>query len=168
MKFNRTAIYGALAALLFGAGLAFAQITTAPLVSGVNSADAFLDIPYGNAASTTYYASALQLRAFMLGQNGGQNAVPTLTTSTSVCGGSTATVKGTGVSGQVTEGSTASTSCVVTFPVAYVTAPECFVSLNNTADGSLKCSTTTTAMTVTQTSASSNVMNYLVIGLPGG
>lgn len=168
MKLNRKFILGALGLLAF-AGLAVAQITTAPLVPTVRPADAFLDIPNGQVSSTTQYASALQLRAFLLGQNSGQNAAPTLTTTTSICGGSTAVLTGgTGVSGQVAEGTTASTSCVITFPVAYVTAPECFVSLNNVADTALKCSTSTTALTVTQTSASSNVLNYLVLGLPGG
>lgn len=155
-------------ALALCGGLAIAQITTAPLVATVNSADAFLDIPNGVVSSTTQYASALQLRAFMLGQSSAQNAVPTLTTSTSICGGTGATVKGTGVSGQVAEAASASTSCVITFPAAYATAPECFVSLNNVADTALKCATTTTTLTVTQTSASSNVLNYLVVGLPGG
>ena len=41
-------------------------------------------------------------------------------------------------------------------------------SINNVADSSLKCATSTTALTVTQTSASSNVLNYLIVGLPGG
>jgi hypothetical protein len=167
---KRKVLFGGLiCGALLAAGLALAQITTAPLVSTINAADAFLDISTGSLTQTTsVYASALQLRAFMLGQNSAQNAVPTLTTTTSICGGSTATVKGTGVSGQVSEGTTASTSCVVAFPVAYATAPECFVSINNVADTALKCSTTISAMTVTQTSASSNVMNYLIVGLPGG
>ena len=160
-KFGLAAVLGLLAL----GGIAVAQITTAPLVAAVSSNDAFLDIPNGQVASTNYYASATQLRAFMLGQN----TFPTLTTTTSICGGSTAVLTGgTGVSGQVAEGTTASTSCVITFPVAYKTAPECFVSLNGVADTALKCSTSTTALTVTQTSASSNVLNYLVIGLPGG
>lgn len=150
------------------AGVAVAQIVTPPQVQTVNPADLFQDIPNGVSATTNVYASALQLRAWMLGQSSAQNAVPVLTTTTSVCGGSTATVKGTGVSGQVAEGTTASTSCVITFPVAYVTAPECFVSINNVADTALKCATSTTALTVTQTSASSNVLNYLIVGLPGG
>jgi hypothetical protein len=167
MKFNRKIILAAIVGLAL-CGAAVAQIVTAPLVAAVSAADAFQDIPNGLTASTNVYASALQLRAFFLGQNSSQNAAPTLTTSTSICGGTGATVKGTGVSGQVTEAATASTSCVITFPVAYVTAPECFVSLNNVADTALKCSTSTTAATVTQTSASSNVLSYLIVGLPGG
>lgn len=167
MKFTFKRIGLALAGLLF-AGAALAQIVVPSTVASINPGDLFQDIPNGVAATTNVYASALQLRAWMLGQNSAQNAAPTLTVTTSVCGGSTATVKGTGVSGQVAEGSTASTSCVITFPAAYLTAPECFVSLNNVADTALKCSTSTTAATVTQTSASSNVLNYLIVGLPGG
>lgn len=156
-------------ALFCAGGLAVAQITILPTVTSIAAGDLFQDLPGGVAKQTSVYASALQVRAFMLGQNSAQNAAPTLTTSTSVCGGSTAVLTGgTGVSGQVAEGTTASTSCVITFPVAYITAPECFVSLNNVADTALKCSTSTTALTVTQTSASSNVLNYLLVGLPGG
>lgn len=167
MKFNRKIALGA-AALVALCGAALAQIVSPPQVASINGTDLFQDISRGVSTTTNYYATALQLRAFMLGQNSAQNAVPVLTTSGSTCGGSSATVSGTGVSGQVTEGSSASTSCVITFPVAYVTAPECFVSINNVADGSLKCATSTTALTVTQTSASSNVLNYLLVGVPGG
>lgn len=167
MKFNRKMLFGLVAALAI-TGAAVAQIVTAPLVSTINATDAFQDIVNGQVSSTNYYASALQLRAWMLGQNSAQNAVPVLTTSTTVCGGSTATVKGTGVSGQIAEGSSASTSCVVTFPVAYVTAPECFVSIDNVTDSSLKCATSTTAMTITKSSAASEKINYLALGLPGG
>lgn len=160
-------LVGALA-MLGLAGVAVAQIVTLPQVSAISSTDLFQDIQRGVPTSTTIYASAAQLRSWVLGQ-GLHTAAPTLTTSTSVCGGSTAAFTGgTDVSGQVAEGTTASTSCVITFATPFVSAPECFVSLNNVADTALKCATTTTAMTVTQTSASSNVLNYLVVGLPGG
>lgn len=158
----------AAAALAFGSpGLALAQVTV-PIVSTVGSNDAVQDIQNSQSAPTNFYATVLQLRSFTLGQNSQHLTAPTLTTTTSICGGSTATVSGTDTSGQVTEGSSASTSCVITFAKAFVTAPECFVSINNVADTALKCATTTTTMTVTQTSASSNVLNYLVVGLPGG
>jgi hypothetical protein len=170
MKFNVRKFlgFGIAAALFLAGGLAIAQIVTLPTVSTIYSTDLFQDISTGVPRQTNVYATALQMRAFFLGQNSSQNATPTITTSTSICGGSAATINGTGVSGQVTEGSTASTSCVITFPVAYVTAPECFVSIQNLADTALKCSTSTTAATITQTSASSNVLSYLFIGLPGG
>jgi hypothetical protein len=167
----RTKILLAACGLTVAAGLAYAQVTTLPGVSFINPTDLFQDVPNGVAGTTSVYATGTQLRTFVLSQGGGvsHTGAPALTTSGSTCGGSTAALTGgSDVSGQVAEGSSASTSCVITFSKAFVTAPECFVSLNNVADGSLKCATSTTALTVTQTSASSNVLNYLVVGLPGG
>ena len=159
-------ISAAFAALAIS-GAALAQVTL-PYVQSISPTDAFQDIQNGTPLATNYYATAAQLRSWFLGQSI-HTGTPTLTTSTSICGGTTNTaISGTDVSGQVTEGTSASTSCVITFAKAFVTAPECFVSINNVADSSLKCSTSTTALTVTQTSASSNVLNYLVIGLAGG
>lgn len=158
---------GASLALACG-GLAVAQIVTVPTVSSIGSTDAFHELPNGQTASTNVYASAAQLKSWILGQNSQHLTAPTLTTSTTVCGGSTATVSGTDTSGQVAEGSSASTSCVITFAKAFVTAPECFVSIDNLTDSALKCHATTTTLTVTQSSASSNVLNYLVVGLAGG
>lgn len=161
-------VIAASALALSVAGIGVAQIVTPVTVPSMTAADLFSDIYNGQSAPTNVYATILQMRSFVLGQNSQHLAAPTPTTTTSICGGSTATISGTDTSGQVTEGSTASTSCVVTFAKAFVTAPECFVSLNNVADTALKCATTTTTLTVTQTSASSNVLNYLVVGLPGG
>lgn len=158
---------GAVGALAFG-GLAIAQIVTPPQVPQMTSSDVFQDIYNGQSASTNVYASISQIRSYILGQGSQHLAAPVATVTTSVCGGTGAAVTGTDTSGQVAEAASASTSCVLTFATPFAKAPECFVSLNNVADTALKCSTTTTALTVTQTSASSNVLNYLVVGLPGG
>lgn len=161
-------LIGASLAVLVFAAPVDAQPVQAPLVSTMGSADAFQDIYGGYGSTTNLYASIPQIRSYVLGQNSQHLTAPVPTITTSICGGSAATVSGTDTSGQVTEGSTASTSCVLTFAKAFATAPECFVSINNVADTALKCSTSTTAATVTQTSASSNVLNYLIVGLPGG
>lgn len=168
MKSLKTTILlaGAALAVALGCG-AQAQIVTLPQVSTINSTDLFQDIPTGNAGSLNVYASMANIRSWVLGQ-GIHTTAPTLTTTTSICGGSAATVNGTDLSGVVTEAASASTSCVITFATPFITAPECFVSLNNVADTALKCATTTTAATVTQTSASSNVLNYLIVAQPGG
>jgi hypothetical protein len=165
MKF--LAKFAFVSALALSPGLVLAQVTL-PTVASVNPTDLIPDVVNGQPGAAWNFETALQNRSFVLGQNSQHLAAPTLTTTTSVCGGTGATVKGTDLSGQVAEASSASTSCVITFATAFATAPECFVSINNVSDSSLKCSTTTTAMTVTQTSASSNVLNYLVVGLPGG
>lgn len=159
---------GAAMLALAGAGATHAQSVTPPQVTTVNPTDLVQVIPNGVPQPNNVYASELNLRSFHLGQAAGHTAAPVLTTSTTVCGGSTATVLGTDVSGQITEGSSASTSCVVTFAKAFVTAPECYVSINNVTDSSLKCATSTTAMTITKSSAASELINYLILGLPGG
>ena len=161
---------GGLAALALTSAPALvqAQQVAPPTVSTMYPGDLFQDIINGYGTNTNQYASILQMRSFVLGQNSQHLTAPTLTTTTSVCGGTGATVKGTDTSGQIAEASTASTSCVVTFATPFASAPSCYVSINNVADTALKCSTSTTALTITQTSASSNVVNYLVIGLPGG
>lgn len=164
--FKKLGLIGASLAVLALAGAAQAQVTL-PTVTQINPGDLIQDIPNGFPQYTNIYASAAQVRSWMLAQ-GIHTGTPVPTVTTSVCGGSTAAISGTDVSGQVAEGTTASTSCVITFAKAFATAPECFVSLNNVADTALKCATTTTTLTVTQTSAPSNVLNYLVVGLPGG
>lgn len=148
---------------------AIAQFVTPTQVTSIGTTDLFQDIPKGASTQVNVYASGSQLRSWIFSQNSQHlTTAPTLTTSTSVCGGSTATVSGNDFQGQVAEGSSASTSCVITFATAYATAPSCFVSLDNVADTALKCAATTTTLTITQTSASSNKLNYLVVGLAGG
>jgi hypothetical protein len=167
---TRNRLIAGLAGALLGlmASAASAQNYTLPTVSSVGSADAVSNFPGGVSTPTSHYASVLQMRSFYLGQNSTHTAAPTLTTSSSTCGGSTATVAGTDVSGQIAEGSSASTSCVATFAKAFTTAPECFVSIDNVTDSSLKCATSTTALTITKSSAASEKINYLVVGVPGG
>lgn len=166
MKFNRKALFGGLAALFLGAGLAFAQIVTAPLVASITAADAFLDIPGGNAASTTYYASAKQLQGFILGGNVVRSAEKPVLTACVTSGG---TIAGTDSAFILTGGSSASTSCVATFPTAYVTAPVCSVT-SQTAYGTTTPSYTvsTTAVTITQASESSEVYDVICVAQPGG
>lgn len=158
----------ALALLAFVGAPASAQPVSTPLVSSISPADTIQVNPNGYATAVDIFAQAKQLRSWVFLKNSQHLTSPVPTVTTSVCGGSAAVLTGGDDSGQVAEGSSASTSCVITFAVPFVTAPECFVSLNNVADTALKCSTSTTALTVTQTSASSNVLNYLVVGLPGG
>jgi hypothetical protein len=148
-------------------GFASAQVVL-PTVGTINPTDVVPDVPNGMPSSQQQFATSLQLRSFTLAQNSQHLTAPVLTVTTSICGGTGATVNGTDTSGQVAEAASASTSCVLTFAKAFVTAPACFVSIDNVADTALKCATTTTAMTVTQTSASSNKLNYLVVGMAGG
>lgn len=165
MKFKIKALIAAAAVFAFGA-VAWAQVSP-PKVSAISATDLFQDVPNGNPSAGAVYASALQLRSWILGQNA-TNGTPTLTTSGSGCGGSTATIVGSNYAFAVTEGSTASTTCVVTFVPAFVTAPVCTAGLNNVTDSSFKIATTATTLTATQSSASSNVLNVICMGQSGG
>ncbi len=69
---------------------------------------------------------------------------PTVT----ACGSSPGAVAGTDVNGRVTIGTSASSSCTVTFAVAYATAPVCTV-VDETAATALKAAPTTTTIVIT-------------------
>ncbi len=80
--------------------------------------------------------------------------------SACVTGGSP-TLVGTDFSGVITAGTTASTSCVVTFGTAYVTAPNCVVSWQSGPLAAMSWATSTTALTITQTSNASSKIAYI-------
>lgn len=160
-------LFGLIGGLVLAASAVIAQTIAVPLVTSMSNTDVVQVVPKGVPSAGNVYATALQLRAWILGQTT-TAGTPTLTTSTTVCGGTTATILGSNYAFAVTEGSTASTSCVVTFVPAFTTAPVCTAGLNNVADTSFKIATTATTLTATQTSASSNVLNVICMGQVGG
>lgn len=88
---------------------------------------------------------------------------PTVTGST--CGTTAPAITGTDFAGTVIVGSSATTSCVVTFGTAFVTAPTCVVSPKSTILAAFSFATSTTALTVTQTSTASNTFTYICSSL---
>lgn len=86
-----------------------------------------------------------------------QGTAPALTSC-----GTTPAIKGTDVAGTVTMGTTA-TGCVITFNVPYPFAPHCVVTWIATPLASQSYTTSTTAITLTQTSASNNVAKYVCL-----
>jgi hypothetical protein len=78
--------------------------------------------------------------------------------------GGTPTIVGTDWVGQINAGSTASTSCVVTFTQAYAAAPTCFVTWSSGPLAAMSWTTSTTALTITQTSNASSVIEYQCTG----
>lgn len=78
--------------------------------------------------------------------------------------GGTPTLVGTDWVGQINAGSTASTSCVVTFATAYLAAPTCFVTWSSGPLAAMSWTTSTTALTITQTSNASSVIEYQCTG----
>ena len=78
--------------------------------------------------------------------------------------GTTPSIVGTDLAGTVTMGTTA-TGCVITFNTAKSAAPHCIVQWIATPLASQSYTTSTTAITTTQTSTSSNVLKYICIGI---
>jgi hypothetical protein len=85
-----------------------------------------------------------------------QGTAPALTS----CGGGSPAINGTDLAGTVTMG-TSATGCVITFAVAYPFAPHCVVTWIASPLASQSYATSTTAITLTQTSTSSNVVKYV-------
>ena len=86
------------------------------------------------------------------------NKAPALTACIT---GGTPTLVGTDFAGTINAGSTASTSCVVTFGKAFTTAPNCVVAWASGPLAAMSWITSTTALTITQTSNASSVINYI-------
>lgn len=77
--------------------------------------------------------------------------------------GTSPTIVGNDMAGTVTMG-TSATGCVITFARAWVTAPFCVVTWIATPLASQSYTTSTTAITLTQTSTSNNVAKYICVG----
>ena len=166
MKLKHFGLVGASLALFGCAALpAIAQVTL-PTVTSISSGDLFQDIPNGQTAPTNYYASGLQLRGWLQGGNVIRSQEKPVLTGCITGGG---TVTGSDNAFYITGGSTASTSCVATFPTAYAARPICNVT-SETAYGTTTASysVSTTAVTITQASGSSNVYDVTCSSQPGG
>jgi hypothetical protein len=156
----------AAAALLALSAPALAQPVQAPIVSAINPTDAFLDQPNGYGTTTDVFATAKQLQGFVLGGNVVRSAEKPVLTGCITGGG---TIAGSDNAFILTGGSSASTSCVATFPTAYVSTPVCSVT-SQTAYATTTPSYTvsTTAVTITQSSQSSEVYDVICVAQPGG
>ncbi len=94
----------------------------------------------------------------------GQTTAPAATTCNQ--GGGAPSIVGTDTVGELTTG-TLATSCVITFNVAYTSAPFCTVTWQASlaAEG---YTVTNAALTITQTATTGNKINYNCIGRSGG
>lgn len=90
---------------------------------------------------------------------------PAPTVAGATCGTTAPAITGTDFAGTVTVGTSATTSCVVTFGTAFVTAPTCVVSPKSTILAAFSFATSTTALTVTQTSTANNTFTYICSSL---
>lgn len=92
-----------------------------------------------------------------------EGTAPALTS----CGSSPA-IAGTDTAGTVTMGTGTPTGCVITFATAYSAAPHCVVTWQATPLATQSYTVSTTAITLTQTATSSNLVNYNCIARSGG
>lgn len=90
----------------------------------------------------------------------GTTTAPALTTC-----GTSPTIVGTDLAGTVTMGTGSPTGCVITFNAAKSSAPHCLVVWIATPLASQSYATSTTAITLTQTGTSSNVVKYACFGI---
>lgn len=83
---------------------------------------------------------------------------PSVTGAT--CGTTAPSVVGTDTSGVITVGTSATTSCVLTFGTAWGAAPVCLLTPKSAILAALSYATSTTALTITQTSTANNTIAY--------
>jgi hypothetical protein len=90
----------------------------------------------------------------------GATTAPALTSC-----GTSPTISGNDMAGTVTMGTGSPTGCVITFNGAKSAAPHCVVVWIATPLASQSYATSATAITLTQTGTSSNVVKYVCMGL---
>ncbi len=144
--------------------------TTGQLLQGVTSADP----AWATTLSGSYTFSGSNTFTNALNQLGSATGVPshiatgqTTAPALTSCGGGSPAITGTDTAGTVTMG-TSATGCVITFNVAYTSAPHCIVQWIATPLASQSYATSTSAITLTQTSTSSNVAKYICFAPAGG
>lgn len=115
------------------------------------------------AATGNYYAELGNSSFYSHLITAGPTTAPALTS----CGTGSPTISGTDTAGLVTMG-TSATGCVITFNVAYTGIPYCVVSWIATPLASQSYVTAAATITLTQTSTSSNVVQYVCLARAGG
>lgn len=166
MKKSRLLLSVSVGALLAASlGFAVAQSISLPYRSNGADTDAFQDVPGGQPNAQSQYLTGTVLRSYIFGSNSLHTGAPVLTG----CSGGSGTIVGTDYAFILTGGTTATTSCVATFAVAFNSTPVCSVT-SQTAPATTTPSYTvsTTAVTITQASNASEVYDVTCIARAGG
>jgi len=146
-RFAVTVILVALAAAAFGQsnpGLITGQVPTAAQWNSYFAAK----------QDVIGYTAVSKSGDTMLGRLATAGAAPALTSC-----GTSPSISGDDEMGEVTMGTGTPTGCVITFATAFASAPKCVVTWQANL-ASMGYTTTTTALTLTQTATSSNVVDY--------
>lgn len=154
--------------ILLGQGtspvVAVAVGTTGQLLQGVTGADpAWATTLSGNYTFTGTLNQLGSASGTPTHVSSAQTTAPALTS----CGTGSPAITGTDTAGIVTLG-TSATGCVITFNAAYTGTPYCVVSWIATPLASQSYVTSNAAITLTQTSASGNKVQYICVGTAGG
>jgi hypothetical protein len=88
---------------------------------------------------------------------------PPPTVAAANCGTTSPSVVGTDFAGVITVGTSATTSCVLTFGTPFVTAPVCLLTPKSAILAALSYATATTTLTITQTSTANNTIAYMCV-----
>lgn len=120
----------------------------------VSGGAATADVVGGTYTAATYLSVGTKIRA--------AGSAPAL----SSCG-TTPAIVGSDLAGTVTMGTASPTGCVITFNAAYAAAPHCVVTWQANL-ASMQYTVSTTAITLTQTATSSNLVNYICMARSGG
>ncbi len=166
MKLKKSLLACVSIAGLLAATAAFAQLAPAlKYVTNSSDTDVFQDIPNGIPGSVNSYITGKVLRSYIFGSGTLHTGTPALTG----CSGGGGTLTGTDYAMILTGGTTATTSCIATFSVAYASVPVCVVS-SQTAYATTTPSFTvsTTAVTITQASQASEVYDVICVAKAGG
>lgn len=138
--------------------------TTGQLLMGTSAADpAFTSTLSGNYTFTGTLNQLGSASGTPSHVSTAQTTAPALTS----CGTGSPAITGTDTAGIVTLG-TSATGCIITFNVAYTGTPYCVVSWIATPLASQSYVTAAATITLTQTSASGNKVQYVCFGTAGG
>lgn len=153
--------FGLAAALGLAGNAAHAQFVASPLQNGT---------PVGPSVTGQNTGSGIYFGVNRTGISGhieaglGNGDLPVL----SSCGSTPTLADGsTDMSGTVTMGTTA-TGCVITFGTPYSVAPACTVTWRATPLASQSYTVSASAITLTQTSTSNNLIDYVCVAKSGG
>lgn len=134
----------------------------ASVLAAVDAAPSSSKVP-GRLVFSTSLASSGTVTERMRISNTGHTIFNGTAPALTSCG-TTPAITGNDVHGTVTMGTAAPTGCVITFNLAYATAPTCVVTWRATPLASQSYAISTSAITLTQTATSSNVVDFHCFG----
>jgi len=140
-----------------------AQQAAAEIVSAQAGASSGANIPSVIQLLTSNGAGLLN-QAFVFNSAAHINISPASVPTTGNCGTGGGSVSGNDTFGTITTGSSATTSCMLTFAITYTSAPNCVVTPVGAANSGLYITPVTSSFTLTYTSATSQKFSYMCMG----